>query len=112
MANPHVTVSRTGDQFTYRHTAEKEDRTRTLHEVFEGADYMMDQSRRVSCALSFLNRSLLAIAEHGGGLDEYGVRGVADLCDMISDVLVLSTDSCRTEADIIENMAGSEVARG
>lgn len=110
MANPNVTVTRNGDQFTYKHTIEKEPETRSLHEIFKGADYIMDQSDRASYVLSFLNRSLVAIAEHGEGLDEYGVRGVAELCDMISDILIQSVDSCRTEAGIIEKMAENEVA--
>ena len=103
MMDSSVTVTRNGDQFTYRHKLDKEPTDVSLRNVFQAANRNLDVIDRASSALHFLAESLEMLANHGfgKGLDEYKIRGLSALCDVISDSLVLDYEDRRDETSII-----------
>ena len=105
MANPNATITRTGDNFTCRHVSKNEAETVSLRSVFVSASHIIGVSDRTTLALSFLSRSLETLADTGRDLDEYGVRGIAAICDIIADFQIATSDNHRVEASIIDEMA-------
>ena len=100
-----ITVTRNGDQFTYQHKMDSEPTDVSLRDVFIAANEIIQAKDRAADALSFLHQSLEAIANQGKSLDECGVRGVAAICDIISDSLILNYEDRGAENSIIKEMA-------
>ena len=110
--NSCVTVTREGDRFTYQHKSGEEPTVVWMIDVFRAANANLKAKDGAVAALSFLHNSLKAIADKGEGLDEFGVRGIAAICDCISDSLILGHGDGYTEEAIIEAVAeGMEYIR-
>lgn len=106
-------VTRQGDSFTCTHgpigshTIEPD--TRTLRQVSNGANSIIQEFDEMYYALEFIGGLLEKQADSGKGMDETDLRGLSVICSSLASRSVEVSTDWRAEHIIIDKIARGEV---
>ena len=107
--NEYVTVTRSGDQFTYKHRNFKEETPVSLHSVYSAAQSLVNLNERTQAGLAFLRDAFEAMGKTGQTVDQYQLQGAAALCWGLSDAIGYEFTEQSETLGVIEKLAANEV---
>jgi hypothetical protein len=108
-ANPHVTVLRDGDIFTYKHQVDKEATIVSIRSIWGTSMECIELNETVLDAIGFLADSFNSAGNSGKGLDEAQCHGAAALCESIKSMIIKELEDRYSEIEIIKKLAANEV---
>ena len=113
MRNPQVTITRTGDTFTYYHPSAPAPVPISLTNVCRAAQAGHEAMEQAHSVVAFLRDSLKSMAESGNQLDESGMMGLVSICESMATILTggESPQNSYMEYQIIEAIADGGVSR-
>ncbi len=109
MVNKFVQITKTGENFTYQHTAKDEKQHVSMDAIFKTSDRALKGLDRAHAAMTFLRDCFEARAESGESMDEYGQKGAAAVCCAISDMIRAETENTFKETMVIKALVAGEV---
>ncbi len=104
MKNEFVTVTKSGNGFTYQHQNDEKPMTFTLNHLLTVSSFLIEQQDRNRAALHFLREAVEAVANTSNDIDQYSASGIAAICDCIQCAIGHDLEEYRAEFTTIQEI--------